>query len=358
MTVTVGQYGEKSVSYGPEAAQRRRMQKLVEDNAWEGHQSGRCDHCGHQGIRYRAVLRHLPTGKVIEAGETCLENRFSVATEDFKAMKKHAEEMRAEQRIKKAKDAFVEANPDLAWLREDPIPEEYRGSDYLWDVARKFRTYGELSDRQIAAVRRVAAKEVEFHARKRQQDAEKAAQEAARPHAPVPTGRVEITGEVWKVKDPEPYDRFPSTKMLVADDRGFRVWGSVPASLSSVQRGDRVSFTAEVEASKDDPEFGFYRRPTQGRRVATPAPQPEPVAQYDEDDRSFDAWAAAGGLIFPPQPTTYSPDPVQRLRLAVSEAAKALAQKQETDDDDEDAWQAYRSAKRALREAEADTATT
>jgi hypothetical protein len=45
------------------------------------------------------------------------------------------------------------------------------------------------------------------------------------------------------------------------------VWGSVPASLSRVTRGSRVTFTAEVEASKDDPEFGFFRRPTQGRAL-------------------------------------------------------------------------------------------
>jgi hypothetical protein len=266
MSIEYGPDGAKSVSYGPEAAQRMRMSKLIHEST-DSRDDGRCDHCG-ANIRYRAVLRYRPNGQHIQVGETCLENRFGRATEDFQALRKQAELDRAEQRIKKAVAAFVEANPDLAWMGEKEVPAEYAGSFFLSDVARKLRMYGELSERQVAAVRKAMPQEQAFQARKREQAEERARQEAERPSAPVPTGRVTVTGEVFKVKYPEEYDQFPTTKMLVQDDRGFRVWGSVPSSISAVRRGDRVSFSAEVEASKDDPRFGFYRRPTKAQIVA------------------------------------------------------------------------------------------
>ena len=51
-------------------------------------------------------------------------------------------------------------------------------------------------------------------------------------------------------------------KMLVQDDRGFRVWGSVPASLDDAERESRISFTATVSQSDRDTKFGFFKRPT------------------------------------------------------------------------------------------------
>lgn len=72
-------------------------------------------------------------------------------------------------------------------------------------------------------------------------------------------GRQVITGTVlgmkWKSSS------FGDTlKMLVQDDRGFRVWGTVAGSLE-VNREDRIQFTATVERSDDDPRFGFFKRP-------------------------------------------------------------------------------------------------
>ena len=47
----------------------------------------------------------------------------------------------------------------------------------------------------------------------------------------------------------------------VEDDRGFRVWGTIPKSIDP-SIGDRVRFTAKVERSSDDETFGFIKRPT------------------------------------------------------------------------------------------------
>ena len=77
---------------------------------------------------------------------------------------------------------------------------------------------------------------------------------------PCPTGRVAITGEVLSTKwQDSAYGR--SLKMLVKDDRGFKVWGSVPSSMNP-NRGDRITFMAAVQPSQDDEKFGFFKRPT------------------------------------------------------------------------------------------------
>lgn len=91
--------------------------------------------------------------------------------------------------------------------------------------------------------------------------AAKAAQEAEYEAAePCPTGRVAITGDVITTKLQEGYYN-DTWKMLVKDDRGFKVWGSIPSSLKAA-RGDRVTFMAAVEPSEDDEKFGFFKRPT------------------------------------------------------------------------------------------------
>jgi hypothetical protein len=52
-----------------------------------------------------------------------------------------------------------------------------------------------------------------------------------------------------------------SLKMVVQDVRGFRLWGSVPSSLSNVDVGDNIKFVANVSKSDTDPKFGFFKRP-------------------------------------------------------------------------------------------------
>ena len=101
-----------------------------------------------------------------------------------------------------------------------------------------------------------AAKEAE---RKAELEAKWAAElEAAEP---VPTGRIDVSGKVLSCKYQE--SMYGSTlKMLVKDERGFKLWGTVPSSIYEVERGDMVSFTATVEPSKDDDKFGFFKRPS------------------------------------------------------------------------------------------------
>lgn len=76
-----------------------------------------------------------------------------------------------------------------------------------------------------------------------------------------PEGRVEITGSILCFKW-QSSDYGDVLKMLVQDDRGFRVWGTVPKSLDDAERGSRVTFTATLTQSSRDAKFGFFKRPT------------------------------------------------------------------------------------------------
>jgi hypothetical protein len=82
----------------------------------------------------------------------------------------------------------------------------------------------------------------------------------------LPTGRAVIRGEVLTTKS---QDSAYGTvyKMLVQAD-GYRVWGTIPSGIYP-RMGDVVEFTAAVTASDDDPNFGFYSRPTKAAVVET-----------------------------------------------------------------------------------------
>lgn len=77
-------------------------------------------------------------------------------------------------------------------------------------------------------------------------------------------GKQLIAGTILSTKEVEGYAYNQMVlKMLVRDDRGFKVWGSVPASIyADAEKGTRIQFNASVQASNDDPKFGFFKRPT------------------------------------------------------------------------------------------------
>ena len=297
--------GQYFVQPDPDEPRRRRMEALLAASA-DHRQDGSCDHCGARGLRYIAVLKYRPTGSHIGVGVTCLENRFELATADFQQLRKQAELERKGQRIKKAIAEFCTANPDLAWMRS--MPESWvkvgmtedgahidgrRVNYFVLDVSHKLRRYGTISERQADAVRASLAKDAEFAAQRAARDAERAAAEATRPpRQQVPSGRQTVTGLVLAAKSQDSHFG-TQYKWLVEDDRGFKVWGSVPtavlsytaadgiASYRSIQglRGLRVSFSAELEPSRTrtdiddnaaaaDPFFGFYKRPTQAKVLA------------------------------------------------------------------------------------------
>lgn len=144
-----------------------------------------------------------------------------------------------------------------------------------------------------------ATKQAEREAAQRAREAEWEAkrQEERDAAEPVPSGRITITGVLLSVKSEENHFSYYAQtvyKALVKDDRGFKVWGTLPKALadelydiwyaaidakghntydygpgywmqSEEVRGQRVSFGATVEPSRDDDKFGFFKRATQAR---------------------------------------------------------------------------------------------
>lgn len=222
----------------------------------ENPSNGGCYHCGAH-IRYIAVLKHIPTHTLIKVGETCLDNRFALATADFHKLRKQAKLDRERQRIKNGRLEWFAINPDreiaFAWASDRVAAGDFGYEGMRHNFVHKINRYGSTSDKFVSAILRDM---VRTKRRENEREAEKAELK------PVVEGKgIIIEGEVLSVKWQENAygGRFVTT---VKDDRGFIVWGSRPSKLAW-EKGERVRFKAgEVTKSDRDETFGFFKRPT------------------------------------------------------------------------------------------------
>lgn len=279
------EYMKTDISVGDElflADERRRIEEHRERTGatYSQHQhGGNCHVCGAHAI-YTALFHHLPTNTYIRTGFDCADKLQGGDEYAFRQFKLQMKDARARKRGKeKAKllleDAGLsEAWPyhgDLAELR-DANPNAGNLIFTLADVVRSVVKYGNLSEKQANFIRLLLDKIRRADEIAAQRAAEKAAAE------PCPEGRVVITGEVLKTEVRDGYYG-TSVKMTVKDDRGFIVWGTVPAALElfideegtqrGLNRGERVTFTAKVTPSDRDDKFGFYSRPTKAERLVS-----------------------------------------------------------------------------------------
>lgn len=158
-----------------------------------------------------------------------------------------------EQALRHAHDEYMRLNGYY-----DPATGEElsRDDSFYLNLYHKLEKYGSLSVKQVEAVQRGVN-------RKKEREAEA---EALKQVAPLEEGRYGIEGEILTMKWQE--SQYGSTlKMLVKLDDGNKVWGTCPSKLQ-VETGDRVWFFAQVERSRDDEHFGFYKRPTAAEKVA------------------------------------------------------------------------------------------
>lgn len=264
----------------PEEGNSRTAMLMLDNLIDAGYRFGRvhggetCDHCGAR-LRYVAVLKHEPTKTLIKVGETCLDNRFSLASDEFHRLRKAAalnrDRMKRSDKLAKWLDADPKNREAFEYAEAKVQEGDYGYNGMLHDFVHKSNRYGDCSEKFVDAVLRSKVREAEFAAKKA---------EDAKAASPVIAGKIQIVGEVLTTKWQE--NGFGGAlKMLVKDDRGFKVWGTVPRSLDnlpgesgeewdtrSVRKGDRIAFTATVAASDDDPTFGFFSRPTKAGLVA------------------------------------------------------------------------------------------
>lgn len=254
--------------YGNNAARAEIVRSLEERGVTLGAGSFRqCGHCGTR-IRYAALLVREDIGEYIYVGETCLDTRFTNMTaalfQELRATARlNAERVRRAER----RDALIEAHPTLAWLTYPDVLRQF-SSPFLTSVAQRFKQYGELSERQVAAAERAVVRESErYYARLERQARWQAEREAA---LPAPSGRACILGEVISVKWVAGYAyRSPDVKKIqVKTEAGWRVHMTCPSSILSVKKGDTIAVTVTLEPSADDPTFAFGKRPT-GAEIIT-----------------------------------------------------------------------------------------
>jgi len=237
------------------------------DEGWgfgENESAGECYHCGAH-LTYYAILKHLPTRTLIRVGETCLANRFERATAEFHSLRAQSALDRQQQRIKKMRERFRTDHAEFVAALD---AENARGANgestdsFLMSLYLQLQRKGELSERQIDAGEQAIVRAAEYRAKREAEEANEP------PASPVVEGKITVAGELLAVKSQEGYYGNSTLKMLVRDDRGFKVWGTLPEAIYGARKGDRIEFTAQVERSHDDETFGFFRRPSKAQITA------------------------------------------------------------------------------------------
>ena len=223
-----------------------------------------CDHCG-SAFAWGATYRHRPTNKLVVVGHICA-SRFNLPNKSTwirKQIEKQVEASRNREKIQKAAQKWLDKHEDLKdVLSPDAKPDHC----ILQNLKVNLLHYGSLTEKQVDLARKIK-KEEEQKAQQRKQWTEE-----AKDAEDVPEGTgIEITGVVLGTKTQQSQFAYKTTeyKMLVKDDRGFKIWGTEPSSLSidGPSKGRRVQFTANLEKSKDDPKFGFFKRPKKAKYI-------------------------------------------------------------------------------------------
>ena len=236
---------------------------------WSKHEhGGNCGVCGNANAIYTSLFYHAPSNSYVRVGENCA-NKLDMSAGDWNAFRRSVHNaLEALAGKKKAAALLTVEGLEECWTIY-ATAREGREEQIISDIVSKLVKYGQLSEKQMTFLRKL----LRDIATRAERDAQRRAEEASA--APCPTGRVKITGTVLAVKVVEG-DFGNTTKILVRDDSGFKVWGTRPAirgplvqesygtrkTYICVEKGDRLSFFAAVEPSNDNPKFGFYRRPT------------------------------------------------------------------------------------------------
>lgn len=224
-----------------------------------------CGRCGGSG--YIEFYKHVDGGLcygcngspesavtygVLRRRERSFVNRYNRAT-----LKDALAKIEVESRFAK----FNEENPGVS---EKITGFANDGNSFALSIEKSLKKKGTLTEKQLDAVNKMIN-------RFERESTEKSLA------SPVPAGNDVVTGTIISMKWVENRFSYNSStlKMVVQDDRGFRVFGTAPRAItegenipyaSSVE-GSRVTFNATLEPSKDDDKFGFFKRPTKARLI-------------------------------------------------------------------------------------------
>lgn len=222
---------------------------------------GTCDHCGAR-FNFGAVFCDKESGDHLIVGHICATTKLSLSDGEYsdallrRAVKsaRTKAKMKAVRKKNRATLESGELGPELTSALNYPHP-------MCESIRDAFLDGRELTAKMKAAVIRADAEDW-YNVR--------TAPEPDPVEIPDLPKRSTFTGTVLGLKEKETRYGYV-TKMVFRDDRGFKLYGTVPSALfdgESELRGSRVEFDAAVTVSDDDPCFGFFSRPTKASRLA------------------------------------------------------------------------------------------
>ena len=226
----------------------------IDTDEWSGDDTARCVTCGSK-LNHVVVFNHATEGPVA-VGRDCAKDFWAGSEEEMRVRRaiEKAEIENRKARVAEEWAKWLEIRPDIA-----EAFERFSAHYIIGDIAEKGATYGDISPKAAALVRKIAEEETARLAEEALVEGIEAA--AGTEPVPVTDERIKFTGtvvkEYWKSSD---YG--DKHVMIFLDDRGFKIWGTVPSKLWEIKIGDRLEFAATVEASDEDPGFGFFKRPT------------------------------------------------------------------------------------------------
>jgi len=250
---------------------------------------GSCFICGAHANNL-AVYYHRKSNTYIQCGEICADN-LQMADNELNLFKL---KVRAELDLAKGKAATKKWLSEIglaeAWdfqdheLLYDPITghldakcndlldKGWNGADadfflkkkrILTDLIEKHVKYGNLSEKQIAFLRKLTTEILNFDRIRVEREKKR------KTTAPCPSGRQEITGKILCFKQVEQSYSYDSvdlvTKIVLLVDTGYKVYGTLPGSIHNAEIGNKIRLMATLQPSKDDPTFGFYKRPAKAK---------------------------------------------------------------------------------------------
>ncbi|MEK0324668.1 MAG: hypothetical protein QQN63_03095 [Nitrosopumilus sp.] len=213
-----------------------------------------CAHCGAHFL-WGAIYYSVATQTYIVVGWICDNNTMKADSRKALEMKRLRGKVEAYKARLKSTAKALEWLADNADLIPTFSPDSEPTNTVHQSMKQSLYKYGSLTPGQAKYAPAII-----------EQVAKRAEAKANEPKAePVPKaeGRMVMTGTILGFKVVDGYGYGESViKMIVRDDRNFKVYGTLPSSIYDAEKGQRVTFTAAVEVSNDDNTFGFFKRPT------------------------------------------------------------------------------------------------
>ena len=270
---------EKGMSWKELAHLQTDLQRHMERTGgkWSTHEhGGTCHVCG-AWAQYTVVFHHPKTNTYIRTGFDCAEKVGIGDAALFRTFRKQVKDIRDRKAGKaKAELTLTEAGVGRAWMIYEMSTDElreleaYDGKVYSWayltlrDIVGRLVKYGSVSEKQIDFLGKLVNQIDGAKQARIEKEAERAAEKANASPVPDDNERHIVAGVVLSTKYVDTmYGE--SFKMLLKTEEGYKLWGTVPSAIDNLDRGDKISFVARLERSKDDDYFGFYKRPSKAR---------------------------------------------------------------------------------------------